>query len=295
MMPNNDSPHIDPTLANALQDFRREHAPRSLPVGNHGWTYYAAGEESAPVLLLFAGGGGDAEALFRYIQGFAAHFRVLAPNLPPTVRTLEQALAGYQHILAAETAQAAHIVGVSFGALLAQLFIRQHQERVQDVILSHAVLPSPHLGERATMQRALIAFYPAPLLRWLLRRAYKRQIEHSIVPAEAEERAFWVQYFHDLYRTRYRKAHILARSRLTCEYHREFTFSARDLQGWQGNMLLIESEEDEVIGEGDRGALQGMYPQAYLQTLHGADHLAPLLASDALTSSMVRFLRTEAR
>jgi hypothetical protein len=55
-------------------------------------------------------------------------------------------------------------------------------------------------------------------------------------------------------------------------------------------MLIIQSSADDVIGEGDRGALLGMYSRAYVQTLEGYDHLAPILAADELLSSITNFL-----
>ena len=57
--------------------------------------------------------------------------------------------------------------------------------------------------------------------------------------------------------------------------------------------MLIESGNDDVISEGDRGAIKGMYPRAFVQTLEEYDHLAPILASEQMSQSMVRFLRKE--
>ncbi len=280
-------------LAARLQQFRKQTPLQQAELGGHQWSYYEVGDPAEDPLLLLHGSGGKAEAMFRYIEGFSANFRVIAPDLPASISKMPDAIAGLQALLAHVGIQRAHLVGFSFGAMLAQMFIRRFPDSVLDMILTHTVIPSQHLAERANMQRALIAFYPEPLLLWLSRRSFRTNLRKSQTPASPSERSFWQQYFEEIYSGHYRKRDFLARSRLTCQYHLENRFSAKDLNAWNGSLLLIESSADEVIEEGDRGALKGMYPRAFVQTLEEYDHLAPLLAGDALLMSMTRFLLRE--
>lgn len=281
------------TLAARLQQFRASVPLKSIQLGRHTWTYYETGDPSEEALLLLHGSGGTAETMFRYVEGFGTNFHVVAPNLPASINKLGDAVAGLQALLQHVGIERAHVIGFSFGAMLAQMFIRRFPDSVLDLILTHTVIPSEHLAERANMQRALIAFYPEALLLWLARRSFRSNLQKSLTPAAESDRSFWQDYFEALYNNGYRKRDILARSRLTCQYHIENQFSTKDLNRWDGNLLLIESSADEVIEEGDRGAFKGMYPRAYVQTLEGYDHLAPLLASDALLLSMTRFLLRE--
>ncbi|MCA9914401.1 MAG: alpha/beta hydrolase, partial [Anaerolineae bacterium] len=255
------------TLAARLQQFRASVPLNSLQLGKHTWTYYETGDPSEEALLLLHGSGGTAETMFRYIEGFGANFHVVAPNLPASISQLGDAVAGLQALLQHIGIQKAHVIGFSFGAMLAQMFVRRFPDAVLDLILTHTMIPSEHLAERANMQRALIAFYPEALLLWLSRRSFRSNLQKSRTPAPEPDRAFWQGYFAELYNNGYRKRDILARSRLTCQFHVENQFSTKDLNRWNGNLLLIESSADEVIEEGDRGALKGMYPQAYVQTL----------------------------
>ena len=146
----------------------------------------------------------------------------------------------------------------------------------------------------------VLVVYAAPnhLSAWewltdLARYALARPRVTLNTPADSDERAFWQAYFAELYRTRFRKQDVLSRLHLTADYHTGKAFTVRDLRDWPGRLLIIESGNDQVIDEGDRGALKGMYPGAYIQTLPGYDHLAPLLASRELLASIRRFLNTQ--
>jgi len=273
-----------------LADFRAQRRLKYLAIGKHQWQYDIHNPHSNEALLLLHGGGGDAEALFPYMIGFAQHFQVIAPNIPHTIKTVDDAVQGLRAVLAQERISQIHLVGFSFGAMLAQMVIRRLPDSVMRMVITHTVIPSDHLREQINMQRALIGFYPAPLLLWMMKRAYRRNIQRSRTPASAGARLFWQAYFDELYSTRFRKRDLLSRARISADYHSGSKFRAGDLSGWQGEMLIIESSEDEIISEGDRGALKGMYPHSYVQILWGYDHLAPLLAADELSSSITKFL-----
>jgi len=290
---NRSESHRITTLSARLQQFRKKIPLQQAELNGSTWTYYEAGNPAEQAILLLHGSGGKAEAMFRYIDGFSTNFRVIAPNIPTEVYKLPEIVAGLQTLLKHVEVEQAHVIGMSLGAMIAQIFIRRFPDSVGDMILTHTVIPSEHLAERANMQRALIAFYPEPFLLWLSKRSFRNNLSKSQTPASANDRAFWQEYFEQLYSDGYGKRDVLMRSRMTCQYHTENQFSTKDLNVWNGSLLLIESDQDEVIEEGDRGALKGMYPKAYVQTLEGYDHLAPLLAVDSLLLSMTRFLLRE--
>ncbi len=280
-------------LATQLAQFHTTVAEKRQTIGTHEWTYYTHGHPDNEPLLLLAGGGGDAETMFQYIQGFSDDFCVMAPNYPSTLQTLNDAVNGLRALLDAEGVEQCVVVGISFGAILAQLYIRRFQEQVNDLIITHTMIPSQHIAEALTMQYQLMRAYPSPLLMWMSKRAFKQQIKNSKTPISASVKQFWQAYFDNLYRNRLRKRDLLMRARLTAEYHTENEFNSRDLLAWHGNMLIIESEEDDMISDGDRGSLKAMYSRAYIQTLSDYDHFAPFLAADEIIHSMLNFLHKD--
>jgi pimeloyl-ACP methyl ester carboxylesterase len=280
-------------LSDQLNNFRERFPVQRWRVADLEWTGYRGGERGRPVVLLLAGAGGDAEAMFPYIDLLTGYFDVIAPNLPPVVRDVQQAVDCLYALLEQLRVTRWHLVGIAFGALLAQVMVRRYPQQIMNLVITHSVAPSDQLIEPIAMQRRLLACIPAPLLMWNSRRTFRAALQHSLTPAPLENRRFWQDYFDLLYRQRIGKAHLIARAGLALDYHRTVRFTLRDLADWRGRLLLIESDADEVIGEGERGTLQAFYPQAYLQTLVGCDHLAPLLAADQVAQSILRFLTDE--
>lgn len=278
------------SLSARLEGFRAHFSVQHWRVAQREWTGYRGGERGRPVLLLLAGGGGDAEAMFPYIDLLCGDFDVIAPNLPPDLRGVQQTADSLYALLQHLQVTRWHLVGIAFGALLAQVMVRRYPQHVGDLVMTHAVAPSAQLAEISAMQRSLIACTPAPLLLWFSRRTFRKALQRSTTPAPLEDRLFWQGYFDQIYGQRVGRAHLIARAGLALDFHRTIEFSPRDLADWRGRMLLIESAVDEVVDAGNRGTVQAHYPQAYLQTLEGCDHLAPLLAVDQIAQSMLRFL-----
>lgn len=285
--------NVPDSLVKKLDDFRENTPFKALDIGKHQWTYYIVGHVDDDALLLLHGGGGNAETMFGYIQELSQHFRVIAPNIPITSDNLDETVDSLQALLVHEGIKHANVVGFSFGAMLAQMFIRRFQDTVRNMVITHGVIPSKHLAEPRKMQRNIMRWYPEPLLRGISKQAYQKQIENNTSPASPEQRQFWQAYFEEYYSTQFRKKQIISRANITVEYHSANEFNSRDLLEWHGNMLIIESENDEVVSDGDRGSLKMMYTRAYIQTLYGYDHLAPLLAQDEMISSIVNFLLKE--
>lgn len=103
-----------------------------------------------PRLLLLHGIGGSATAWSKQIERLSGDFSCLAPDLPgygdaPTaqgdgLRPIVQAMAD---LLAGEPA---HVLGVSFGALLALALARHHPNLVRSLVLADATLGRSHLA-----------------------------------------------------------------------------------------------------------------------------------------------------
>lgn len=284
---------VPDSLVKQLDNFRESTPLKSLDIGKHQWTYYTLGEPDDEALLLLHGGGGNAEAMFKYIQELSKHFYVIAPNIPITLTNLADTVSDLKVVLAHEGINQANIVGISFGAMLAQMFIRRFQDMVINMVITHSVIPSKHLAEPIAMQRNLMQFYPEPLLRSTSKHTYRKDIKNSTSPTSPEQKRFWQAYFEEFYSTRFCKKQVISRAHLTVDYHSAYEFNSRDLLTWHGNLLIIESENDNVITDGDRGSLKAMYSRAYIQTLYGYDHLAPLLTQDEIISSITNFLLKE--
>jgi pimeloyl-ACP methyl ester carboxylesterase len=262
------------TLDGELAAFRAGHTPRSLTQGGVSWRYYAGG--SGPVLLRLSGALGLAEFSFQQISLFERKFRVITPDYPP-VRSLEQMTDGLIAILDAEGVERAHVIGGSFGGLLAQALVRRAPERVASLVLSHTGAPD---GKRRRVGTAIVTAAPIQLLRALL----KARLGRTLDAADT----FWRRYF-DRAVEQMTKADILSRVRLQAEFGAQ-RWSAQDLARWPGRALLIEGENDPLFPPAARARLRALYPTAEVYEFRGTGHAAAVLKPEEYAAVVTRFL-----
>lgn len=266
------------TLDRELAEFRATHAPRRLTHRGVEWRYFAGGRGN-PVVLRLSGALGLAEFAFQQIRLFEPQFRVITPDYP-AVRSLAELTEGLVAILDAEGVERAHVIGGSFGGLLAQVLVRSVPERVASLVLSHTGAPD---GKRRGVATAVIAAMPQPLLRGLL----KARLGRTLDAADT----FWRRYF-DRAIGEMTKADILSRVRLQAEFGGQAGWGPDDLARWPGRVLLIEGEDDPLFPPAARARLRALYPTAEVHRFQGTGHAAAVLKPEEYAAAVTRFLST---
>jgi pimeloyl-ACP methyl ester carboxylesterase len=262
-------------LDRELAEFRASHAPRRLIHRGVQWRYFAGGLGNQ-VLLRLSGALGLGEFSFQQIRLFESRFRVITPDYP-AVRSLDEMIDGLIGILDAEHAARVHVIGGSFGGMLAQALIRRAPERVASLVLSHTGAPD---GRRRAVGTAIVAAMPQPLLRGLL----KKRLGKTLDAADT----FWRRYF-DGAIGELTKADILSRVRLQAEFGGK-AWSPSDLAEWAGRVLLIEGEDDPLFPPAARAGLRALYPGAAVHRFHGTGHAAAVLKPEEYAEVVTRFL-----
>jgi pimeloyl-ACP methyl ester carboxylesterase len=266
------------TLDRELAEFRAGHVPKHLTNRGVEWRYFAGGHGNQVVLRL-SGALGLAEFAFQQIRLFEPRFRVITPDYP-AVRSLTEMTDGLVAILDAEDVERAHVIGGSFGGLLAQVLVRRAPERVASLVLSHTGAPD---GKRRSVATAIVAAMPQPLLRGLLRARLGRTLDAAD--------AFWRRYF-DRAIGEMTKADILSRVRLQAEFGGQ-TWGPQDLAQWPGRVLLIEGEDDPLFPPAARARLRALYPTAEVHRFRGTGHAAAVLKPQEYADVVTRFLLNE--
>lgn len=287
------APPLSKSLYHHLSNFREIFPLRSITIQDVGWTFYDSFSDKSS-LLIIPGGGGFAEALFPQISILANEFRVIVPNIPSKIKTVQHVVDGLSTLLNALDIKKTHLFGISLGGHIAQIMIRRHYERVHDVVLSHTAIPCEHLALKTNMQYRMLQMYPAKLLLPMFKRATLKKITESPINLLDDERQFWQTYFDEQYETMITKTDIVSRASIMRDYFQNFTFHSSDLDYWDGRLLIIESSDDDVYEEGDRGALLTMYPRAWIHTFEGYTHLATLLAHKQTSGLVLDFLKGDA-
>jgi pimeloyl-ACP methyl ester carboxylesterase len=267
------------TLDRELTDFRASHAPRRLTHRGIQWRYFAGGH-AGQVVLRLSGALGLAEFSFQQIRLFESRFRVITPDYP-AVRSLAEMTDGVIAILDAESVERAHVIGGSFGGLLAQVLVRRVPERVTSLVLSHTGAPD---GKRRGVATAIVAAMPQPVLRGLL----KARLGRTLDAADT----FWRRYF-DHAIGDMTKADILSRVRLQAEFGAQVGWRPDDLARWPGRVLLIEGEDDPLFPPAARARLRALYPTAEVHRFQGTGHAAAVLKPEEYAEVVTQFLAKE--
>lgn len=271
----------EPQLREALKTFRDTYSEKSHVYQQFDWHYYDIGTGNDHVILWMVGGLRMADAVFRSIPLMQPDFRIIAPSYPP-IHTMEDMAHGLSAILKAEGVKQCSVLAGSFGGMIAQVFVREHPKQVNKLILSTTTAPDPTHTERYQQQRDMIAASPADLVM----EAAKSQMYGMVNPPESESQ-FWKAYLNELYSKRLNKEDLLATYDCIIDFMSNYTFDVDDLSEWHGEILILESEDDEIFDETSRQHVNNLYPQAHSHTFKNAGH-SPASSQKTIYFEIVR-------
>jgi pimeloyl-ACP methyl ester carboxylesterase len=271
-----------------LRKFRATHQPKHVTVKGVSWDYIASGEGGEGLLLL-PGGAMVGEAGFTRIPAFEDRYRVIAPDYP-YVSTAALLLDGLAGVLDAEGVREAHVLGPSYGGLVAQCFVRRHPERVRSLILTNTVVPPRLLLWPARILLTLLPFVPLGWLQALRERTLARAFS-GVPGVPPEDQTFWRDYQHALV-SRLSKEDLRGMGRLGIDLVESYRFTPDELASWAGRVLILESDEDIVTPE-QRAELRRRYPQTRVHTFHGAGHTPWMSHKEEYLSVINEFLDQE--
>ena len=274
---------LNGALASARESFRASHPMRRAEAAGHSWTYIASGSGAEAVLIL-PGLHGLADAAFRYITALEPYYRVITPNYPAEVMTLAGMADGLAALLDLEGIEQAHVYGGSFGALIAQAFVRRHGERVLSVILEHPLFPRRRNGALLLPLTVMARTLPEPVLRMLLNlgvTAFQRQITHG--------REFWIAYFHRAIAS-FSRQDILARLFVLKDFYIHGRASLMKLEDWSGRALIVVAEADSLAPPRDCRDLLAHYAGAEVEVMPGSSHMGAVAEPERYIAVYARFL-----
>lgn len=239
-------------------------------------------EGHGPTLLLLHGIGSSATAWSKQMERLGGDFTCLAPDLPGYGESPDATGSGLDAIVA-EVAdvlngQPAHVLGVSFGALVALALARTQPNLVTTLVLADATLGRAHLPlkERENWLRSREG-----LANDLATRSVERAGEiagRQATPAVIEEIA--------LHMRRARPSGYMTVARAIVE---------TDARSWLGGVghptLLLCGEDDRVTGMDVSRTLLAQLPNASLLVIPGAGHAPHIEQADCFAQAVRDFLQ----
>jgi lipase len=249
----------------ALQKFRENHPPRRVRIDDTKWTYLVSGNPDNEPLLWLVGGLKVADAAHPYIPRLNDAFYIIAPDYPPldNMNALADGLAG---VLDAESVQKAHVLGGSFGGMLAQVFVRQHSERVKKIILSTTSPPDDNEAERYQRQLDMMTDMDDTAIREAARMQFL-----GILDPPDDRQAFYEAYLTELFQERLGKPDIVSTFKALIDFLKR-DYASDDLSEWRERLLLIDSSDDATFGEASRQKMYSLYPEARRYHFNEAGH-----------------------
>lgn len=278
--------YAPPAAVDQLRRFRATHPLKSITLDGVTWDYLLGGQ-GRETLLILPGLLGLAEMSFQHITLFEKTYRVIVPGYPFGVGALDRLVGGLAALLDAEQIERAHVLGGSFGGLVAQRFVRAYPERVRRLVLSHTGGPRPDRARANRRAVTLFSLLPMRVLRFMLRGATRRSLRDA-----PEHIAFWEAYSDEMI-TRLTKADLINRYRLAADFDATSNFTPDDLKDWSGRVLILEGDNDPIAEAAARASLRQLYPQAQVHVFHGSGHVASIAQLDEYTAVITRFLSAD--
>jgi pimeloyl-ACP methyl ester carboxylesterase len=279
--------NVSPQTADELVRFRATHPLKHTFVHGIQWEYIAAGRGSEALLIL-PGLLGIGEMSFQHIRAFETEYRVIAPSYPFEITTMKQMTDGVAAILEAEGIRRVHVLGGSYGGMIAQCLVRHYPQRVLSLVLSHTGGPRP---DRAATNRrfiALLRLLPMSVLRFMLKGATRKSLKDA-----PEQIPFWEAYSNEMI-AHVSKADLISRYQAAVDFDVHAAFAPDDLKDWPGRILILEGDNDPIAEAPARAALKALHPQASVHTFHGSGHIASIAKVDEYVAVIKRFLRSTA-
>jgi pimeloyl-ACP methyl ester carboxylesterase len=197
---------------------------------------------------------------------------------------MKQMTEGVAAILEAEGIKRVHVLGGSYGGMVAQCLVRRYPQRVMSLVLSHTGGPRP---DRAATNRrfiALLRLLPMSLLRFMLKGATRKSLQDA-----PEQIPFWESYSNEMI-ARLSKSDLIGRYQVAVDFDAHAAFAPDDLKDWPGHILMLEGDNDPIAEAPARAALRRLHPQARVHTFHGSGHVASLAKLDEYIAVIKRFL-----
>lgn len=275
---------VPPEMIEQLRKFREKNPYKSATIDGVTWRYIDTGKGKQVVLAL-SGAACIAEISWRTIERLGQKYRVIAPDYP-AIDTNAELVDGIIGLLDREGIKRVHVMGGSYGGLVAQAFVRRQPDRSASLILSHTLLPNPETGRSISKTMRWLKLMPQPVLRAFFKRTMSRLMTKNAIP----EIVLMNAHFAEIVDFHLSKAQLVSLMARTVDIAESYSFTPDDLKGWPGRILLLMADDDPATPEPVRQAIMAMYPQAKVRLFSGSGHLTSILKQDEYIGAMEEFI-----
>lgn len=257
------------------------HIIKRINIRGKEWEYISCGKGKI-TFLMFPGGGQTAQSNYKLIDSFKNEFKVICPTIYD-VDSIGEFCESINEILKKEKADKIYLYGLSIGGMMAQSYVRRNKERVLKLIISHAPAPkSPKFIQNVILPLKLLnivlPFVPNKLIHYFAKKYAGRfqgvsgnYHQKYMKQLDEEEKKLLVHLVNEFYEKYLTKRLLITWIRLHFDYIHHEKFTQNDLIGWNGKILILQTDNDYLTEDG--GEYAKLYPKAEVYTFHGTGHL----------------------
>lgn len=281
---------IEHPLFEQLIAFRTTYPRHTISHNGMQWKYHINGK-GKPALLLLPGGLGSGEAFFAHFMELVSRYTVIAPYYGKAEH-IDELTDGIIAIMEHEGIDMFHVLGQSFGGLVAQALLSKVPHRIDRIILSHTTTASPDPTAASSLKRMVrirnlmrvVKMVPRSMLITVSRNKIQKHFR-SMPP---EETPFWQWYFGELIQNQ-------TKQELLAIYMCILSLDSRSVPPIspvfdQSNMLIIDSPADASFSEEERNAVRTQFPDADFLRFKHAGHLSIITDRKPYMKEIRKFL-----
>ena len=270
-----------------LLQFREKAFYRQIKLDDYIWQYRVIGKGSR-VMIFLPGSFTLADMWMQVALGFEQNFRIVIPDAyaRQELFDIEKVCQAIINMMDTEQVKQAVFIGLGAGADLAQYFLHQHPQRVEQLVLSHCEILGDDTSKDDIRQQRTLKFYKRTGEK-AIRRMMLRQLERGL-PKDSEWREFTIAYYRESIQE-LKKDMVLSYVKNSYAMKKDFEFSVSRIHNWQGNMLYLASEDDNIT-VGSITPLKKFYPKAKVHRFASGKNHVHLLFADQVVKAITHFL-----
>jgi pimeloyl-ACP methyl ester carboxylesterase len=195
------------------------------------------------------------------------------------VARFDELAEGVNRIAEAENLQRFAVVGQSAGGVLAQVLLRKYPAKIDRAVFAHTTAVTSETSPVEVQKRVAQLQKRLRLMQWMpfpiTKRLSTRGVLGIVETMSQDEFYFWKPYFTSLVHSR-TKSQGIAMMQMLIDFAENYRFTAQDLDGWAGKIMVLDSDADAAIPQMERENVRKLYPGARMHTFQDLGHLAIL-------------------
>lgn len=236
---------------------------------------YSLGGTGEKIIVILPGTTGRSMNYFKYLLALRESATIIAINYP-IVSQLSELTEQIRMVIKNETASKVTLFGHSLGGIVAQEIMREAPELVEKMILVNtygrtADIPAHVLKGHKEGNDKLIKTFRSFAFGFL-RKGFARRITAGIDRVEVAHKDFWKKYYAEIF-NHTTPDEMKSHYGLMASYWANQEMHTPNANGWDGKVIVIESEIDSASKVPEKEALKKLYPACQLEVLEGSSNM----------------------